>query len=520
MGGDTGGPGWGMTRILLLLGQKENQRLLADELGQGYEIITGGEEELEQDFDLCVIDGPTLERLRERVSERKASEQPIFLPILLVTSRPGVKMITRHLWRSVDERLITPIEKPELRARICAAVPARRGGRTGAVASTRDVDRPGRPRCSISAASGNSRAVMRLIDSTDGEIRFHGDDITAGAEFVRYSGIAGMTTGFILKNNLLIVAGSLVGRGGRFLLVAGLIAWGGAPFERILRRFVEPLGWAVVVLLAVVLAAVAGAWLGAYAIGRGLGLSRQLAALVGPIISTLLPVLIGYTGGRLVHGQRGAVIGAVARRAGAKPKHLDVGAGRGQLCQTRDQPRPFLGREPRLRHLGRDPDPGAEPAQEIRKRRATQPLHREERDRVVGPRGLERAHDVRRVERARGAYLAQDGSREGDLVILVREHDERSLTGAVLPVADRDGVVVVGVEEVAHRVDVTVAEKFRQVLEAYQVELEYGRTIEAYTGTVDVDGQNEHSTDSSQWSVQVMYGAAFAVFRESRRSRS
>ena len=40
--------------------------------------------------------------------------------------------------------------------------------------------------------------------------------------------------------------------------------------------------------------------------------NEELAALVGPIITVLLPVLIGYTGGRLVHGQRGAVIGAVA----------------------------------------------------------------------------------------------------------------------------------------------------------------------------------------------------------------
>jgi PTS system mannitol-specific IIC component len=40
--------------------------------------------------------------------------------------------------------------------------------------------------------------------------------------------------------------------------------------------------------------------------------NEQLAALVGPIILVLLPVLIGYTGGRLVHGQRGAVVGAVA----------------------------------------------------------------------------------------------------------------------------------------------------------------------------------------------------------------
>lgn len=30
------------------------------------------------------------------------------------------------------------------------------------------------------------------------------------------------------------------------------------------------------------------------------------------MIGVLLPVLIGYTGGRLVHGQRGAVVGAVA----------------------------------------------------------------------------------------------------------------------------------------------------------------------------------------------------------------
>jgi PTS system mannitol-specific IIC component len=40
--------------------------------------------------------------------------------------------------------------------------------------------------------------------------------------------------------------------------------------------------------------------------------SEKYAALVSPIITYLLPILIGYTGGRLVHGQRGAVIGAVA----------------------------------------------------------------------------------------------------------------------------------------------------------------------------------------------------------------
>ncbi|KHL92228.1 PTS system mannitol-specific transporter subunit IIBC [Paenibacillus sp. IHB B 3415] len=39
--------------------------------------------------------------------------------------------------------------------------------------------------------------------------------------------------------------------------------------------------------------------------------NESLAALVDPMIKYLLPLLIGYTGGQMVHGKRGGVIGAV-----------------------------------------------------------------------------------------------------------------------------------------------------------------------------------------------------------------
>lgn len=40
--------------------------------------------------------------------------------------------------------------------------------------------------------------------------------------------------------------------------------------------------------------------------------NKHLARLVDPMILNLLPILIGYTGGRLVHGARGGLVGAVA----------------------------------------------------------------------------------------------------------------------------------------------------------------------------------------------------------------
>jgi len=41
---------------------------------------------------------------------------------------------------------------------------------------------------------------------------------------------------------------------------------------------------------------------------------------------------------------------------------------------------------------------------------------------------------------------------------------------------------VQGLKDMMARADVTVSEKYRRILDAYQIELEYGRTLEAYQG--------------------------------------
>jgi PTS system mannitol-specific IIC component len=52
--------------------------------------------------------------------------------------------------------------------------------------------------------------------------------------------------------------------------------------------------------------------------------NEKFAALVSPMILIVLPVLVGCTGGRLVHGQRGAVVGAVAAIGVAAGSHIPM----------------------------------------------------------------------------------------------------------------------------------------------------------------------------------------------------
>ena len=58
-----------------------------------------------------------------------------------------------------------------------------------------------------------------------------------------------ISAGVIAMPVLPFIVASLIGRGGRFFLVSGLMIWGGAAMEEKLRKFIDWLGWALVLLI-------------------------------------------------------------------------------------------------------------------------------------------------------------------------------------------------------------------------------------------------------------------------------
>ena len=114
-------------RILIGLNNKANKNLIVNWIGLRYQLdIMEQKEDLNKEFDLLIVDGPVLEQLKDNIKARKGAETPVFLPVLLITNRDNVKFITKQLWVTVDEIILTPIEKLELSARIEILLRARR----------------------------------------------------------------------------------------------------------------------------------------------------------------------------------------------------------------------------------------------------------------------------------------------------------------------------------------------------------------------------------------------------------
>ncbi len=113
-----------MSRILLLLENLENRRLLREILSRRHDVAVAPEPDVP--FDLAIVDGAALKIHGEYIVIRKQEEEPVLFPVLLVTARQNVPLFSGPLFRLVDEVVLSPVEKVELIARVEMLLRARR----------------------------------------------------------------------------------------------------------------------------------------------------------------------------------------------------------------------------------------------------------------------------------------------------------------------------------------------------------------------------------------------------------
>ncbi|WP_418281928.1 PAS domain S-box protein [Halorubrum sp. DTA98] len=90
---------------------------MADWLSPTYEVITTDGEPSDEEFDLCIVDGPMLATHRERLQTAKKQAAPIFLPYVLMSTTTNPKP-TSQVWDDVDEVISVPTQKATLHHRL------------------------------------------------------------------------------------------------------------------------------------------------------------------------------------------------------------------------------------------------------------------------------------------------------------------------------------------------------------------------------------------------------------------
>ena len=115
-----------MARILLIIESPADRQLLREILGTKHETVAAASDAaLAEPFDLCILDGQSLQRLAERIDARRAREAPCFLPFLLVTTRQDIARAPEALWQRIDDALTSPIQIRELWTRVNLLLRAR-----------------------------------------------------------------------------------------------------------------------------------------------------------------------------------------------------------------------------------------------------------------------------------------------------------------------------------------------------------------------------------------------------------
>ncbi len=115
-----------LPRILLLIDKRGNREQVARQLSQFNEILIPESGFLpEQGFDLAIVDGAGLSRWQSELTLARQQALPVFLPVMLIMTRVELRHNIKKYHDTIDEFIITPIDKEEFFERTSMLLRAR-----------------------------------------------------------------------------------------------------------------------------------------------------------------------------------------------------------------------------------------------------------------------------------------------------------------------------------------------------------------------------------------------------------
>ncbi|BCD61971.1 two-component system, cell cycle response regulator [Nitratiruptor sp. YY08-26] len=105
-------------KIAIFFHNKNNEKLLYKYLSDKYEILFDAKLNQDEKIDLIIIDGVCLKKYQYQIEKLKEEEKPVFLPILLVTTKKDIHFNKNEIFQLVNDVIIVPIISIELHMRL------------------------------------------------------------------------------------------------------------------------------------------------------------------------------------------------------------------------------------------------------------------------------------------------------------------------------------------------------------------------------------------------------------------
>lgn len=110
---------WTKPLILLQIEPGKKRVMLTDMLAKSYELcLAENETTPDRSFDLCLVSPKYLERYKDKLLSLKETEEPAFMPILLMTNRQQLTKISDEQREYIDDVIVEPIKERELLFRV------------------------------------------------------------------------------------------------------------------------------------------------------------------------------------------------------------------------------------------------------------------------------------------------------------------------------------------------------------------------------------------------------------------